>query len=95
MVLICLHTHDNENKSYLIVNLQLIHKQKFQMLEQNNFALSEFVQNKKAESNYEPIKNKVGEKTIQSAASMIHFSANQNQSWHVVGNWEKSYMQNG
>jgi hypothetical protein len=29
------------------------------MLEQNNFALSEFVQNKKAESNYEPIKNKV------------------------------------
>jgi hypothetical protein len=30
------------------------------MLEQNNFALSEFVQNKKAESNYEPIKNKVG-----------------------------------
>jgi hypothetical protein len=31
----------------------------FQLLEQNNFALSEFVQNKKAESNYEPIKNKV------------------------------------
>ena len=31
----------------------------FQLLEQNNFALSEFIQNKKAESNYEPIKNKV------------------------------------
>ena len=29
------------------------------MLEQNNFAISEFINNKKAESNYEPIKNKV------------------------------------
>jgi hypothetical protein len=35
------------------------YKFNFQLLEQNNFALSEFVQNKKAESNYEPIKNKV------------------------------------
>ena len=29
------------------------------MAEQNNFAISEFINNKKAESNYEPIKNKV------------------------------------
>ena len=29
------------------------------MLEQNNFAISEFINNKKAESNYEPIKNRV------------------------------------
>ena len=31
----------------------------FQVAEQNNFAISEFINNKKAESNYEPIKNKV------------------------------------
>ena len=29
------------------------------MAEQNNFAISEFINNKKAESNYEPIKNRV------------------------------------
>lgn len=46
----------NDNETYIqLTNLE----RKWQMLEQNNFALSEFVQNKKAESNYEPIKNKV------------------------------------
>jgi hypothetical protein len=30
-----------------------------QVAEQNNFAISEFISNKRAESNYEPIKNKV------------------------------------
>ena len=34
------------------------------MAEQNNFAISEFINNKKAESNYEPIKNKVKNKEI-------------------------------
>ena len=29
-------------------------------MEQNNFAISEFISNKKAESNFEPIKNRVG-----------------------------------
>ena len=29
------------------------------MVEQNNFAVSEFINNKKAESNFEPIKNRV------------------------------------
>jgi hypothetical protein len=42
------------------------------MLEQNNFALSEFVQNKKAESNYEPIKNKVsGGKPMRSKVGKL------------------------
>ena len=35
------------------------------MVEQNNFAVSEFINNKKAESNYEPIKNKVNNLMIK------------------------------
>merc|ERR1719510_2922191 len=34
-------------------------ERRWQVAEQNNFAISEFINNKKAESNYEPIKNKV------------------------------------
>ena len=34
-------------------------ERKCQVMEQNNFAISEFINNKKAESNYEPIKNRV------------------------------------
>ena len=34
-------------------------ERKWQVMEQNNFAISEFINNKKAESNYEPIKNRV------------------------------------
>ena len=43
-------------------------ERKWQVMEQNNFAISEFISNKKAESNYEPIKNRVrnifGERNI-------------------------------
>ncbi len=34
-------------------------EKKLSHLEQNNFALEEFVANKKAELNFEPVKNKV------------------------------------
>ena len=34
-------------------------ERKCQVMEQNNFAISEFINNKKAESNFEPIKNRV------------------------------------
>ena len=46
--------HDNETYVQL-TNLE----RKWQVLEQNNFAISEFISNKKAESNFEPIKNRV------------------------------------
>merc|ERR1719242_381516 len=46
--------HDNETYIQL-TNLE----RKWQVLEQNNFAVSEFISNKKAESNFEPIKNRV------------------------------------
>ena len=32
----------------------------FQMIEQNNYGVQEFIFNKKAESNFEAVKNKVG-----------------------------------
>ena len=41
------------------------------MAEQNNFAISEFINNKKAESNYEPIKNKVDNVEIMMVAMAI------------------------
>ena len=40
------------------------------MAEQNNFAISEFINNKKAESNYEPIKNKVNNGEIKMIIAM-------------------------
>ena len=40
------------------------------MAEQNNFAISEFINNKKAESNYEPIKNKVNNVEMMMPMSM-------------------------
>ena len=46
--------HDNETYVQL-TNLE----RKWQVVEQNNFAISEFIGNKKAESNFEPIKNRV------------------------------------
>merc|ERR1719322_880797 len=46
----------NDNETYIqLTNLE----RKWQVLEQNNFAISEFISNKKAESNFEPIKNRV------------------------------------
>jgi len=46
----------NDNETYIqLTNLE----RKWQVLEQNNFAISEFINNKKAESNFEPIKNRV------------------------------------
>ena len=39
-------------------------ERKWQVMEQNNFAISEFISNKKAESNYEPIKNRVRNITV-------------------------------
>ena len=46
----------NDSETYVqLTNLE----RKWQVMEQNNFAISEFINNKKAESNYEPIKNKV------------------------------------
>ena len=46
----------NDSETYVqLTNLE----RKCQVMEQNNFAISEFINNKKAESNYEPIKNRV------------------------------------
>lgn len=46
----------NDNETYVqLTNLE----RKWQVVEQNNFAISEFISNKKAESNFEPIKNRV------------------------------------
>merc|ERR1711936_1176690 len=46
----------NDNETYIqLTNLE----RKWQVVEQNNFAVSEFINNKKAESNFEPIKNRV------------------------------------
>jgi len=46
----------NDNETYIqLTNLE----RKIQINEQNNFAVSEFIRNKKAESNFEAIKNKV------------------------------------
>ena len=42
------------------------------MAEQNNFAISEFINNKKAESNYEPIKNKVDNVIINFLAFILN-----------------------
>lgn len=45
-----------ENETHIqLTNLE----KKWSHLEQNNFTLSEFVANKKAELNFEPVKNKV------------------------------------
>ena len=47
----------NDNETYVqLTNLE----RKWQVVEQNNFAISEFISNKRAESNFEPIKNRVG-----------------------------------
>ena len=52
----CLQKTLNDNETYVqLTNLE----RKWQVMEQNNFAISEFINNKKAESNYEPIKNRV------------------------------------
>jgi len=46
----------NDNETYIqLTNLE----RKVQMSEQNNFAVSEFILNKRAESNFEAVKNKV------------------------------------
>lgn len=46
----------NDNETYIqLTNLE----RKWQVVEQNNFAISEFINNKRAESNFEPIKNRV------------------------------------
>ena len=51
----CLQKTLNDNETYVqLTNLE----RKWQVMEQNNFAISEFINNKKAESNYEPIKNR-------------------------------------
>ena len=36
-----------------------LHLQQWSHLEQNNFAIEEYIANKKAELNFEPVKNKV------------------------------------
>ena len=44
------------------------------MVEQNNFAISEFISNKKAESNFEPIKNRVSFLLdLINLCTLIHF----------------------
>ena len=48
------------------------------MAEQNNFAISEFINNKKAESNYEPIKNKVDNVEMMMAIANANANANAN-----------------
>ena len=46
----------NDNETYIqLTNLE----RRWQVVEQNNFAVSEFINNKKAESNFEPNKNRV------------------------------------
>ena len=46
----------------------------FQVVEQNNFAVSEFINNKRAESNFEPIKNRVS-KTVSCINMFRHLYA--------------------
>ena len=56
VIIHCLQKTLNDNETYVqLTNLE----RKWQVMEQNNFAICEFINNKKAESNYEPIKNRV------------------------------------
>ena len=43
----------------LIVEYIFLHLQQWSHLEQNNFTIEEYIANKKAELNFEPVKNKV------------------------------------
>ena len=61
----------NDNETYVqLTNLE----RKWQVVEQNNFAISEFISNKKAESNFEPIKNRVSFLLdLINLCTLIHF----------------------
>jgi len=43
----------------LIIEYIFLHLQQWSHLEQNNFTIEEYIANKKAELNFEPVKNKV------------------------------------
>ena len=54
--MICFQKHLGENETYAqLSNME----RKLAQLEQNNFAVQEFIKSKKSETDYEPLKDKV------------------------------------